>query len=265
LSAAKPDSPRQLTLFGGSAPEPEAAAGAGADAVRVRRNPRARRLILRVHPHGGVEVVAPRRVPAREINAFVASHRDWIERTRESFARRFPPAVFALPDTMRLRAVDQVWRVDYRRGSGRLRTAERPGSSPGDWVLRVTGPVDDEARVVAALRRWLRDRARAHFDGLVPALARQMNAEVTRLQVRTQRTRWGSFSSSGTLSLNMCALFVRPALVRYLCVHELAHFHHMDHSPRFWATVARFEPDYRELDRELGRLRDVMPGWLGLD
>lgn len=209
--------------------------------------------------------MAPRRTPAGEIDEFVAAHRDWIARTRESFARRFPAALFALPEAMNLAATGQRWRVDYRPGSGRLRLAERPGSSPRDWVLRVAGPVHDDARVVATLRRWLRERARTHFHDVVPALARQMGAEVKRLQVRTQKTRWGSFSSSGTLSLNMCALFVRPELVRYLCIHELAHFHHMNHSARFWATVARFEPDYRELDRELGGLHDVMPAWLGLD
>lgn len=273
MSQSESGPPQQLSLFGGSSalapgtatPGAPSSRGRGDFAVRVRRNSRARRLILRVHPRGTVEIVAPRRTPGHEIDSFVASHREWIERQRASFAAAYPPESFSLPDRIALPALGEDWRLDYRVGRSRLRVTERPGRAADDRVLRVMRADDDDGAVVAALKRWLRERARAHFHRIVPPLAGAMGASVARVQVRAQKTRWGSFSSSGTLSLNVCALFVRPALVRYLCVHELAHFHHMDHSPAFWATVARFEPDYRELDSELGAMRDAMPAWLGLE
>jgi predicted metal-dependent hydrolase len=87
-------------------------------------------------------------------------------------------------------------------------------------------------------------------------LALTMDCRYARLQVRQQRTRWGSCSTRGTISLNCCLLFQRPEVFRYLLVHELSHLRHMHHGPRFWAHVARFAPDCRELDRELGK------GWL---
>ena len=60
-----------------------------------------------------------------------------------------------------------------------------------------------------------------------------------------QRTRWGSCSNSGTVSLNAALLFVEPPLVRYLFVHELCHLIALNHSRRFWAAVARYEPGLR--------------------
>ena len=66
----------------------------------------------------------------------------------------------------------------------------------------------------------------------------------------------------GTISLNFCLLFHRPAVVRYLLAHELAHLTHMDHTPRFWELVATYEPQWRELDRELLRGWKQVPAWV---
>ena len=71
-------------------------------------------------------------------------------------------------------------------------------------------------------------------------------------------------SSSGTISLNLCLLFVDPALLRYLMIHELCHGRHMNHSKRFWAMVGRFEANYRKLDKRLGDAWQDVPAWLGV-
>ena len=64
------------------------------------------------------------------------------------------------------------------------------------------------------------------------------------------------------MSLNLCLLFVDPALLRYLMIHELCHGRFMNHSQRFWKHVARFEPDYRRLDRALGESWRQVPAWM---
>ena len=92
-------------------------------------------------------------------------------------------------------------------------------------------------------------------------LAVQMNCGFQRLQIRLQRSRWGSCSRQGTISLNGCLLFQRPQVVRYLLVHELAHRQHMNHGPRFWALVAEHEPEWRTLDRELVHGWRQVPRW----
>ncbi len=83
-----------------------------------------------------------------------------------------------------------------------------------------------------------------------------------RVLVRRQRTRWGSCSTRGTISLNCCLLFQRPPVVRYLLIHELVHTRHMNHSHGFWQRVARHCPDYSGLDRELLDGWRRVPSWV---
>ncbi len=131
-------------------------------------------------------------------------------------------------------------------------------------MLTLSGNTGNQAHCVAALRRWLSGVARREFEPRLRALGALVGAPYERMHIRMQRTCWGSRSSSGTISLNLCLLFVKPELLRYLMVHELCHGRHMNHSKRFWAMVGRFEPNYRKLDRHLGDAWKDVPGWLGI-
>jgi predicted metal-dependent hydrolase len=137
-----------------------------------------------------------------------------------------------------------------------------PSSASRPGLLRLVGATVDPARLRAALVDWLIGRAQASFAAPLAALADIMGCRLQRLQVRCQRTRWGSCSTRGTINLNCCLLFQRAEMVRYLMIHELAHLTHMNHSARFWAQVARFEPDWRSLDRELVRGWERVPRWV---
>ena len=84
-------------------------------------------------------------------------------------------------------------------------------------------------------------------------------AEVTygRITIRNQKSKWGSCSAQGNLNFN-CLLMDAPAeVLDYVVVHELCHRIHMDHSPAFWAEVARVLPDWR---RQKQWLRENGPG-----
>ena len=74
---------------------------------------------------------------------------------------------------------------------------------------------------------------------------------VQRVTVRNQRSRWGSCSRRGTISLNW-RLVQTPEFVRdYIVLHELAHLREMNHSPRFWREVARLCPNFAEAEKWL--------------
>jgi len=215
---------------------------------------------IKVWPRGRVEVVVPPRTRPRDVQAFVSEHSDWISRTRAAFAREIPPEPFRLPDRIELPAIDKRVGVLYSPTEGARSVRYR---LTGD-ILRLSGRTEDAGLCTAALKRWLAGMARAHIGPQLDELSRVTGNRYRRLRVAGQKTCWGSHSSSGTLSINYCLLFLRPELVRYLLIHELCHATHMNHSRRFWALVRRYEPGYRRLDRQLSEGWKSIPAWVGL-
>ena len=72
------------------------------------------------------------------------------------------------------------------------------------------------------------------------------------LRVRKMKTRWGVCNkSSMTVTLNTELITKDVNLIDYVIVHELCHFKHMDHSPKFWNEVAKYYPYYKQARKEL--------------
>jgi hypothetical protein len=204
----------------------------------VRRSARARRVRVTVDPHDGVEVVLPARAPAREAAAAVAQLRGWIER-RMAEAEAVRARVAARGDTVPYLGAD-------------LRLVPQPGRTRahrrGDELLV---PAGDGAR--DAIERWYRRRARAEIAPRLDAAAAAVGRPYRTLTIRGQRTRWGSCSASGAMSFNWRLLLAPEPVLDYVVWHEACHLAVMDHSPRFWALVARHCPGYEEPRRWLRR------------
>ncbi len=222
----------------------------------VRESRRARRLAVRVFQTGRVEVVVPIRTSRSAVEHFLARHRIWIERKRAearhgAIAREpFPPETVELP------ACGESWRVHVAGGTGRLRATSSCG------LLSLYGDCRNARAVRQLLRRWLIGHAQAVLSAALRECSRELGFAYDRVIVRRQRTRWGSCSARGTISLNCCLLFQRREVLRYLLVHELAHTRHMNHSRRFWQCVAEHCPGHRALDRELLDGWRRVPSWV---
>jgi predicted metal-dependent hydrolase len=222
--------------------------------VRISR--RARRLSMRVFPGGRVEVVVPPGTGIPAVERFVARHREWAERRAREFELHAPHAAERRPSVVELALPGSRWVVDYAHG-GRSSVVE---TDPGTLRVRTTGGTDRQ--VGAALVRWLSREAALHLKQRLDAAAHETGIDYTRMLLRRQRTRWGSCSSAGTISLNLSLMFQRPEVVRYLMIHELCHRRHMNHSQRYWALVESFEPHWRSLDKELLQGWRHVPAWV---
>ncbi|MEF8792878.1 M48 family metallopeptidase [Thiohalorhabdus sp.] len=236
--------------MGGSPPETDP------PAYTVRESGRAKRARINVSPAGRVEVVVPAGFPKRQVPELVAANRQWLERALERVRRRqaeHPELHQGLPERIHLPALDREWAVVYP-GSGKAGARES-----ADGQLRVHAPDRRGAR--DALCNWLARTAHAHLVPWAGSVAEELGLTTRGVRVRAQARRWGSCSERGNLNLNRNLLFLAPEVVHYLLVHELAHTVHMDHSPDFWALVARLEPDYRALDRQLRRAAGQVPVW----
>jgi predicted metal-dependent hydrolase len=224
-------------------------------AWNVRISRRARRMSLRVFPGGRVEVVVPPGAGIVAIERFVARHREWAERRSRELLLA-PKAADRQPTTIELALLGRTWHVDYVSGR-RVRAAEA-----GEHRLLVHAPSLTDRHASQALVPWLMRVATHELAARLQTLAAELGIDYARLSVRRQRTRWGSCSTKGTISLNVCLMFQRPEVVRYLMVHELCHRRHMNHSKRFWSLVTSHEPGWKPLDVELLRGWRNVPAWV---
>jgi predicted metal-dependent hydrolase len=228
-----------------------------AQAWAVRESRRARRLAIRVFHTGRVEVVVPRRTSQRAVAQFLDGHREWIE-SKLAHARRHAAAPEPFPPRrIELSAFGLSWRVHLAGGSDRVRAR---AIAPG--ILALVGDSSDARLVQRALRAWLAQEARALLGPALAECARDMGVAYRRIAIRRQRTRWGSCSTRGTISLNGCLLFQTQQVMRYLLVHELVHTRHMNHSRAFWEEVARHCPEHPRLDAELLDGWRRVPSWV---
>jgi|SRR5215831_2161723 len=217
---------------------------------------RARRLSVRVYPGGRVEIVAPPGASPSIVQRFIGEHRRWIDDRVRDFAALLPK-VNELPTELALNGIERRYAIEYRGGRGRARARVIDPTR-----IEISGNVANRHGVSKALRHWLMQLAAGELSQRLRRIAEEFGFNYQRVQIRRQRTRWGSCSISGTISLNVCLLFLDPPLVRYLMIHELCHTRQMNHSPHFWRIVGACEPDYRSLDRALTRSWRQVPWWM---
>lgn len=104
----------------------------------------------------------------------------------------------------------------------------------------------EELKRIQVFDNRYRNAAREHFTKRVEHYLPITGGSYTRITIRDQKTRWGSRSSSGTLSFNYRLMYAPPRVLDYVVVHELCHITHMNHSKEFWNMVASIMPDYKE-------------------
>jgi len=193
--------------------------------VAFVRSPRARRYILRVAPDGSARVTIPRRGSQREAERFLNSNGAWLDRQRERMRRA-------------ARSRDEAWQV----GSTVLfRGARVRIQRLGDGAALALGTEVVHADPSRGARSGLLAHLRALAVRELPARTREIAARIglvpARVIVRDQRSRWGSCSPSGTVSLNWRLVQMPPSVADYVIVHELVHLEQPNHSRRFWRRV----------------------------
>lgn len=196
------------------------------------RHPRARRYLLRLRADGTARVTVPRGGSVRAAREFVQRSLPWLQRQ------------LARLEGQPVRSSD--WssgtEILFRGLPIRLVLA------PDGWVHFADQAVKPEGPGIPfrlAVEKHLRRLAARELPARLLELAAEQQLDVRRVNVRNQRTRWGSCSRRATISLNW-RLIQTPEFVRdYICLHELAHLREMNHGDRFWKEVERLCPGYR--------------------
>ena len=196
--------------------------------ITLRRSARARRFSLRVSRlDGRVTLSLPPGARESEAMAFVRQQELWIRRALADLPLTAPVALGAvIPVEGRLLRLDA--------GPGRLIRVE------GDSLLVPGAPAQAGVRAGAFLKHLARDRLTEASD----RYAQMIGRPYSRLTLRDTRSRWGSCTADGALMYSWRLVMAPPAVLDYVAAHEVAHLAEMNHSPAFWAVVARLVPDY---------------------
>jgi predicted metal-dependent hydrolase len=219
--------------------------------VELRRSPRAKRFSLKVsHTERAAILTLPNRGRVEDANAFLPRHADWLKRQLERLPEPVPFVDGAIvPLRGELHRIKFAGPQRYSRVVWNESSADRgaPVVNVGDWrnlsclradaripSLYVSGEREHAAR---RFHDWLRAEVRRDLAVSVETHAKTLACEPKRIAIRDQATRWGSCSTSGTLSFSWRLIFAPPFVLDYVAAHEVAHLREMNHGPRFWRLL----------------------------
>jgi len=262
--------PNQLVLDfglpvgdGNNAAEAQSPNGEGAVPIpyTINVSARAKQVYLRAVPGRGLVVTIPKRFPKRDVPDIIETQREWVEKALAELDAQVPERFKQWPPrSLPLAACDSLIGVEYEPVRGDYIKARWRN----DTSLVIEADEADKEAVATCVAAALKKRAKQVLSPWLARLASEHGFTYKRLVVRGQRSVWGSYSSSGTLSLNYKLLFLSPELVDYVLLHELAHTQHMNHSAAFWNLLDQKINGARAIDKALNDAGRLVPPWLEL-
>ncbi len=220
----------------------------------LKRSANSKKISLNVSLQNGLEVTVPKGIRRSSIERVLEKNKDWIAQSLDHISERLNRLI---PSDIKLQASGEIWEVEYQPTSSLLVSVVEKEEN----TLLVQGNIDDKDKVALALRQWLTSKGRAHLVPWLHELSEEFNLPFNKAGVRGQRTRWGSCSPQGAISINRSLLFLPRNLVRYVLIHELVHTVQLDHSQKFWNLLLEREPLARKLGAEARNSWCHVPHW----
>lgn len=213
-------------------------------AVRVKRVHGAQYVRLRISANGELIATLPARAPLRLVKQLIDDSRDELRTLVHDAAEKH--------------------RRDYHDGQRigashtlRIQTDDGPAkASLRGLLVDVRVPADATAAEIQHIARngvakALKKEAGAYLPRRLAYLAEQHGFHYAGIRYGNAKSRWGSCSSSKTISLNIALMMTPPDVIDYVLLHELCHTKEMNHSPQFWELMAAVCPDYQQKRRAL--------------
>ena len=211
------------------------------------RSSRAKGIRIKISSSGELTVTASPLIPKLLVDQFVRKSEPWIAKHKRRIVNRAQETL-----------VDWKQQTLLYLGKNFLLSIDSSGLHKervivGNGELLVSPASLNPKDAQKTLEIWLKNQAIAHLTKRVKVLKELMGATYKRLRFSEQATRWGSCSSSGTLSFNWRLIHFSPEVIDYVIIHELAHTFEMNHSANFWGIVRKYCPDYAAHKKILSR------------
>ena len=210
--------------------------------ITIRTSPGASKIAVRLAPNGSLRVSAPRFTPKFAITSLINRSRSDIR---------------AL-----LNEQQTLYTHDQQIGKSHslvIHTVPGPSSVTASGTSIIVRAPEKQQLESPALQqnirahiiKALRKEAKSYLPRRLSYIAREHEFTYASTKLTHASSRWGSCSSSGTISLNISLMTLPFELIDYVLVHELCHTSHMNHSTEFWSLVQQYDPEYKQHRREL--------------
>ncbi len=223
---------------------------------QLRKSKRAKRLQLQVTPQKGLEIVVPYRFGKFNVISFLEEHKPWIISQLLKIPKKTLQA--ELPTNITLPAINEQWQVRYlseQEGGLRIKV-----NNPNKELL-IQGEEQLFLPVQQKLKKWISTYAKQSLLSWLAYLSQETGLLYQKGSIRTQRTRWGSCSATGDISLNSQLLFLPPNLAQHIILHELCHTRYLNHSKQFWALLGKLDPYCQQHKQAFKKAESYIPAW----
>jgi len=205
----------------------------------IRKNPRTRRISIKIDQDCNIFVTAPKVMPKFLINRFVKQKEEWIKQTIEKMNQR--------NNTFDNKTNVMIFGNTYKK---KLESSIKYpiGASIHEQYLLINSLSRklDELSAQEQINKFLKKTSKKYILPRTNELAKIMNVSFKRLSIKEQKSRWGSCSSQQNLNFNWRLVHHIPKIIDYVIIHELSHIVHLDHSKHFWEHVKKFDPEFRQ-------------------
>lgn len=210
--------------------------------VLYRKNSRARNLTIRINSHGHTRVTVPAWCTYHRAEQFVATKRDWILKKSISIIRKKEKKlVWAAGESI------SILNGNIGLVRGTVHTFDIMQRN-NDFIIELPIAYEKEnnayqQELINMLGEIGKYVAKVHLPAILQSLAEDNGFKYNKLTIRRMKSRWGSCSSTNNISLNSALVFLPDELIRYVCLHELVHTLHKNHSSIFWESLIGLMPE----------------------
>ena len=215
--------------------------------IQITHHARATRLRLRVEPTQ-IRLTVPRFCTKRQIQDFLQQSEQWMIETWQKQQEKAGQVDKILPSELKLFNLVQPLHIIYQVQKHSYIFDEQ------NHQLFIS-----DREPARYLKAFVIAYAKHNLPIYLLQVSHEIDLKFSECAIRQPKTRWGSCTSKHDIMLNSALVLVDHDITRYVCVHELAHTRHFDHSPAFWAEVEKHDPHYKNQRKTLKS--SVMPWW----
>ena len=217
--------------------------------ITLRKNARAKRIILRVKPTEGIIITVPTAVPYQRGLAMLDQNIPWVKKQQAKLQNQ--QKIWDYQSSFLVRGKPlQIIPTNKDKASLVITASKIDLNLPLSWNIK---DVEVQDTIIALLVEALRIEGKNYLPQRTHDLAKQKSIAINNVTIKKTKTRWGSCSNKKNINLSLYLMLLPDELIDYVILHELAHIKHQNHSPAFWQHLENLLPNSKKLDKALNQ------------